>query len=172
MTDRERRMKKQFLAVAALMFLFPLTASAGYIGSGEMAIGYSLPAAGGYYADYDVNTYVKADGAEIKFASYEAFCVEKEDLISPTLYKFYTSNGIGVDSQELLSNWAANYQEATWIANWATTTTTYNGISDQDVIKAYGQVAIWNLLHVLTIDGFPNINNLYQGANDKEAYVE
>lgn len=142
-------MKKLILATAALISLFPLTASANYIGSGNMTIAYSTPTAGGYYADYDKISYTKTGGSEIKFASGEVFCVEHENLISPTNYDFYTSDGSG--STDLLGTWAANYIEATWIANWATTTASYNGYNNQDDIKALGQVAIWNLLGVMTI---------------------
>ncbi len=168
-------MKKQFLAITALMFLFPLTASAGYIGSAQMEIGYSTPTAGGYYADYDVKTYSKTDGAAINFASYEAFCVEKEDLISPTIYKFYTSDGSG--SNDLLTTWTANYVQATWIANWAITTTTYKNYT-ADEIKAIGQVAIWNLLGVLSIStGYYGtetaaLGTLYSNANNRGSFAD
>jgi len=152
------------------MFLFPLTASASYIGSGEMAIGPSYPAAGGYYADYDRLSYTYQAGAVINFASDEVFCVEHDDLISPTKYDFYTSDGDG--AADLLTNWAENYQKVTWIANWATTTTTYkttNKDYTQDEIKAIGQVAIWNTLGILNInDGYGietnAIINLYNSA--------
>ena len=173
-------MKKQFWAVAALTLLMPMTAAAAYIGSGTMSIDWSdpTPTAGGYYADYNVTAYAQTAGATIKFASTEAFCVGPEDLISPTTYDFYTSNGVGAPDADLLTTWTANYQEATWIANWATTTTTYESYTTAADVKAAGQAAIWNLLGVLTIPdtdtygaGTTAIRGLYTGAAYKGAYV-
>jgi len=151
----DEKVKRILYIVIALMFLFPLTVSATYLGSGEMAIGYSYPAAGGYYADYDKLTYTYQKGAVINFASDEVFCVEHDDLISPTTYSFYTSDRVGIQDPEQFPNW--NEKEITWIANWATTTTNYLGNSGKnngyslDEIKAIGQVAIWNILGVLNI---------------------
>lgn len=167
-------MKKLIYTAIASMFLFPLTASATYIGSGDMTIVYSKPYAGNYYADYDLESYTPTAGAEINFASNEVFCVEKESLISPTNYDFYTSDGGGVDPNELLPTWTAeNYQKITWIANWATTATDYKTYS-QDEIKAIGQVAIWNTLGVLTITTGPGaetgaIDTLYADAGSNNA---
>ena len=153
-------MKKQLLTVAALTFLIPMTAAADYIGSGNMTITYEKfdPAigpsiqttAGTYYGDYDVTAYSRTAGATIDFASFEAFCVGPEDLISPTPYDFYTSDGGGAPTADLLTTWADNYQEVTWIANWATTTTSYNSTyNNADHVKALGQAAIWNLLFLI-----------------------
>ena len=186
-------MKKQLWAAAALTFLVPMTAAATYIGSGDMTITYEKldPAVGpvitttadSYYGDYDVTEYSRTAGATIDFASWEAFCVESTDLIGSTLYDFYTSDGF--PSVDLLGTWADNYQQVTWIANWATTTTSYNNTitgystSDSDDIKALGQAAIWKLLGVYTIpagdtygDEAGNIGNFYDGAGDgKDDYV-
>ena len=173
-------MKKQFWAVAALTLLMPMTAAAAYIGSGTMSIDWSdpTPTAGGYYADYNVTAYAQTAGATIKFASTEAFCVGPEDLISPTTYDFYTSNGVGAPDADLLTTWTANYQEATWIANWATTATSFTTsggtkITDTDAIKAYGQAAIWKLLEVYTFpdgdtygDQAATVRGLYAAADD------
>ena len=170
-------MKKYFLTAAALLLLSPLTASAAYIGSGTMTVAYTPPASGGYYADYDVTSYARTAGATIQFANllgpdpgYEAFCIEKEDLITPTEYSFYTSDGVG--AHDVLTAWTANYVEVTWIANWATTTTSY-GTYTTDEIKAIGQVAIWNLLGVMTIStGYgaetAGVKTLYSAAGDKQ----
>ena len=183
-------MKKQLLTVAALTFLIPMTAAADYIGSGKMTITYEKldPAigpsiqttAGSYYGDYDVTAYSRTAGATIDFASFEAFCVGPEDLISPTPYDFYTSDGGGAPTADLLTTWADNYQEVTWIANWATTTTSFKisdtlTITDTDAIKAYGQAAIWKLLGVYTIpagdtygDQAGKIGTLYDNDGDKK----
>jgi hypothetical protein len=164
------QMKKQIYTAIACMFLFPLTASASYIGSGVMEIGYSTPAAGGYYADYDKTSYTHTAGQIINFASNEVFCVEKEPLISPTNYNFYTSDGGGVDTNELLNTWTDNYQKVTWIANWATTV-------DNDQIKANAQAAIWWTLGVVTVfDSYytQQLNTIfaaYDAANNKNAYI-
>ena len=180
-------MKKQLLTVAALTFLIPMTAAADYIGSGNMTITYEKldPAigpsiqttAGTYYGDYDVTAYSRTAGATIDFASFEAFCVGPEDLISPTPYDFYTSDGGGAPTADLLTTWADNYQEVTWIANWATTTTSYNSTyNNADHVKALGQAAIWNLLGVYTSTiGYgaetATIRGYYTAAGDKGAFV-
>jgi hypothetical protein len=174
--DEQVKKQIQILMGAPLMFLFPLTASATYIGSGNMEIGYSYPAAGGYYADYDLEYYTKTSGAEIDFASPEVFCVEEEELVSPTTYDFFTSDGGGVDGDELLDSWVASYEEVTWIANWATTTTSYESYST-DEIKAIGQAAIWNLLGVFSIsDSYggetSSIRDMYSGASNTNNYTD
>ena len=186
-------MKKQFWAAAALTFLIPMTAAADYIGSGTMTIAgnitpliyidtYPFQLAG----DYDKTSYTPTAGAKITFASNEVFCVESTDLIGTTLYDFYTSDG--APSADLWSTtvngssitWADNYQEVTWIANWATTTTSFKisdtlTITDTDAIKAYGQAAIWKLLEVYTIpagdtygDQAGKIGTLYDNDVDKK----
>ena len=172
-------MKKQFWAVAALTLLMPMTAAAAYIGSGTMSILASDDQAtmitGTYYADYDVNlaTYVRTAGATIKFASTEAFCVEAEDLLTDpsTIYDFYTSDGS--PSLDLLNDWSMKYQQATWIANWATTNTSYKSYTTAEAVKAAGQVAIWNLLGVLTSSPVDTtISTLYANAGDgQDDYV-
>ena len=187
-------MKKQLWTVAALTFLIPMTAAATYIGSGNMTITSQKedPAAGPYInistgdvgGDYDVDVkaYSRTAGALITFASNEVFCVESTALIGSTLYDFYTSDGKdnGNLADNVLTNWTANYQEVTWIANWATTTTSFKisdtlTITDTDAIKAYGQAAIWKLLEVYTIpagdtygDQAGKIGTLYDNDGDKK----
>ena len=176
-------MKKQLWAAAALTFLIPMTAAADYIGSGTMTIAgnitpliyidtYPFQLAG----DYDKTAYSRTAGATITFASGEVFCVESTDLIGTTLYDFYTSDGS--PSVDLLDTWTANYQEVTWIANWATTATSFTTsggtkITDTDAIKAYGQAAIWKLLEVYTFpdgdtygDQAATVRGLYAAADD------
>ena len=87
---------------------------------------------------------------------------------------FYTSNGL--PSADLLPAWAANYQEVTWIANWATATTTIFGSYTADQIKAFGQAAIWETLSIFDVTGVQigssytdettAIRALYTGAGD------
>ena len=188
-------MKKQLWAAAALTFLVPMTATATYIGSGEMTIADTSPGIrvvtssdpydeDTYAGDYDKTSYSPTTGTAITFASNEVFCVGPEDLLESAIYDFYTSDGGGAPSADLLGTWTANYQEVTWIANWATTTTSFKisdtlTITDTDAIKAYGQAAIWKLLNVYTIpvgdtygDQAGQIGTLYDGAGAlKGAYV-
>ena len=158
-------MKKQLWTVAALTFLIPMTAAADYIGSGNMTITYEKldPAigpsiqttAGTYYGDYDVTAYSRTAGATITFASGEVFCVESTDLIPTTLYDFYTSDGKdnGNLAGNVLTNWTANFQEVTWIANWATDSNTKFDSYTADEIKAFGQAAIWETLSIFDVNG-------------------
>ena len=167
-------MKKQLWAAAALTFLIPMTAAATYIGSGNMTITSQKedPAAGPYInistgdvgGDYDVDVkaYSRTAGALITFASNEVFCVESTALIGSTLYDFYTSDGKdnGVLADNVLTNWTANFQEVTWIANWATdktgwtdASTTAFGSYSADEIKAFGQAAIWETLSIFDVNG-------------------
>ena len=196
--SKEGTMKKQLWAAAALTFLIPMTAAATYIGSGDMTITSQQkdPLAGPYInistgdvgGDYDVTAYSRTAGATIDFASWEAFCVESTALIGTTLYDFYTSDGKdnGVLADNVLTNWTANFQEVTWIANWATdktgwtdASTTAFGSYSADEIKAFGQAAIWKLLEVYTIpagdtygDQAGKIGTLYDNDGDKkDAYV-
>ena len=176
-------MKKQLWAAAALTFLIPMTAAADYIGSGTMTIEGTAPiiVTNEYpyqpAGDYNKTSYNPSSGSTaITFASGEVFCVESTDLIGTTLYDFYTSDGS--PSVDLLDTWTANYQEVTWIANWATTApsfTTSGGtkITDTDAIKAYGQAAIWKLLEVYTFpdgdtygDQAATVRGLYAAADD------
>ena len=178
-------MKKQLWAAAALTFLIPMTAAADYIGSGTMTIEGTAPiiVTNEYpyqpAGDYNKTSYNPSSGSTaITFASGEVFCVESTDLIGTTLYDFYTSDGS--PSVDLLDTWTANYQEVTWIANWATTTTSFKisdtlTITDTDAIKAYGQAAIWKLLEVYTIpagdtygDQAGKIGTLYDNDGDKK----
>jgi hypothetical protein len=127
---------------------------------------------GNYYADYDKKSYTHTAGDVINFASSEVFCVESDHLISPTTYDFYYSDGDG--AKDLLGTWAANYEEVTWIANWAITTTNAFGTTDTDIIKAIGQTAIWRTLGVLAVgekSWADDLNTLYNSAADKSAYV-
>ena len=176
-------MKKQLWAAAALTFLIPMTAAADYIGSGTMTIEGTAPiiVTNEYpyqpAGDYNKTSYNPSSGSTaITFASGEVFCVESTDLIGTTLYDFYTSDGS--PSVDLLDTWTANYQEVTWIANWATTTTSFKisdtlTITDTDAIKAYGQAAIWKLLEVYTFpdgdtygDQAATVRGLYAAADD------
>ena len=170
--SKEGTMKKQLWAAAALTFLIPMTAAATYIGSGDMKISSQIedPAAGPYInistgdvgGDYDVTAYSRTAGATIDFASWEAFCVESTALIGSTRYDFYTSDGKdnGVLADNVLTNWTANFQEVTWIANWATdktgwtdASTTAFGSYSADEIKAFGQAAIWETLSIFDVNG-------------------
>ena len=188
--SKEGTMKKQLWAAAALTFLIPMTAAADYIGSGTMTIESSPPSVwvvtdssttppteNPYDGDYDKTFYEASSGSTaITFASGEVFCVESTDLIGTTLYDFYTSDGS--PSVDLLDTWTANYQEVTWIANWATTATSFTTsggtkITDTDAIKAYGQAAIWKLLEVYTFpdgdtygDQAATVRGLYAAADD------
>ena len=147
-------MKKLFVAAAALLLLSPLTASAAPVATGSMTVVGSAPMQNvdfgsgtlNYYADYDASYGVmalKPGYTALTFKSGEVFCVENADMYTagqPTTYDFYTSDA--------LNSWAPGTQKiVTWIANWATTTTsvevgteTYTLLDD---IKAIGQVAIW-----------------------------
>lgn len=163
-------MNRKIYTAIALMFLSPLTASATYLGSGNMAIGYSGPVVSPYYGDYDKISYTWTAGQTINFSSNEVFCVENQPLITPTNYNFYTSDGVGVEGNELLSEWTANYQMVTWIANYGTTTT-------DDQIKANAQAAIWDVLNVVSVfdstytSSINSIFALYNAATNKDAYV-
>lgn len=165
-------MKKQIYLAMVFMFLCPLLAAAGYIGTGKMEIGYTAPFAGNYYADYDKLTYTYISGERINFASDEVFCVENDDLITPTNYDFYNSDG--VDAPDVLGLWKDNYEKVTWIANWATTTTDAFGVKDTDIIKAIGQTAIWATLEILHVDvdsQTSQLNTWYDNDQNRSAYV-
>ena len=185
-------MKKQLWAAAALTFLIPMTAAATYIGSGEMTIAGSEPgisvvgSTDPYAGDYDVTAYSPSSGSTaITFASNEVFCVGREDLLNLTTYDFYTSDGVGAPTADLLGTWTANYQEATWIANWATDTTGWTtestaafGSYSAEDIKAFGQAAIWKLLEVYPIAATDTyglqtdtIRGYYTAAGNKSAFV-
>ena len=91
----------------------------------------------------------------ITFASNEVFCVESTALIGSTLYDFYTSDGKdnGNLADNVLTNWTANFQEVTWIANWATDSNTKFDSYTADEIKAFGQAAIWETLSIFDVNG-------------------
>ena len=187
-------MKKYFLTAAALLLLSPLTASADLVATGDMKVVASTPTQYvdfdgqssigslqylNYYADYDATfgaMTLKPAYTTLTFDSGEVFCVENTDMYTEfgkgafTTYDFYTSDA--------LNSWEKDSRAiVTWIANWATTTTSYDNYTT-DQIKAIGQVAIWDI--VISSAAFSGgyysaaqtlINTIYAGATNKDAFV-
>ena len=135
-------MKKLLLVVALSLSLFPLTASAGLIGTGSLTLAASGPVVSPYLGDYDVVSYTYLTGTKIEFATdnspadagWEAFCVSPDHLNPYTdTFNFYTAS-------EMLGD---NTNFITWVANYVT------GSGQTDADKAYGQAAIWQTLGVI-----------------------
>lgn len=146
-------MKKQLIAAAALLLLTPLAASATIIGTGKLTINASDPYAYSTPADYDIANYQYLTGSKIQFDSLpsEAFCISDETIVNGGTYEygFYsvTEKFSSLDTAKFL----------TWVANWATVTTSYlyNSINyNADGVKGLGQGVFWDTLDVFSGDYF------------------
>lgn len=154
-------MKKQLLGLALSLFVFPLTASAGLIGTGTLTLSASDPVVSPYLGDYDVVSYTYLTGTKIEFAAdlsatqdagWEAFCVSIDHLNPYTdNFNFYTASEIfGADTNFI-----------TWVANWAT------GSGKTDADKVLGQKAIWQTLDVITgTDAIDYFNGTFSITGD------
>lgn len=180
---QEEKMKKTLLIVALSVALFPLTASADFIGEGSMSIHASVPEVpvvitstnphSSLYGDYDIVDGTDSLPAGLILTSNEVFCVEGATLTPDTSidYAFYS-----IDAS-LNTNYATDdliyvglLKEATWLANW--------GYNSSDKNKATAQAAIWTVLHVETVtssfdyyEDMINLLDLYNAAENKNQYV-
>lgn len=151
--------KLKCILIISILFLSPLYASAGSLGTGTLDMDYSDPTQymrfpnttdGNYYVDYDGHYTLGANSW-----SGEMFCVEDKDGdASEQDYEFFT-----VDSS--LNNYgviATPYIEATWLANWFTTQNT-------EAAKAIAQVAIWEVVLETTTDKYNLSTGTLQAYN-------
>ncbi len=136
-------MKKfvSFLAIS-LFLAIPFTASATFLGTGQLDVEWSTPTSGGspnYYTDYD--------GKVVGFSSdlEEIFCVSQDNANSIEIVDFYT---ITPDLDTTFgSGFFASLSQAAWIAdNW--TSYLASGMT-LDYLKGEAQKAVWKVTNVM-----------------------
>lgn len=174
MAPKESKMKKILYSVLlSAIFMFPITASATFVGTYDMDINaspetwYNASTELTYYADYDALANPLDQGS-----STEVFCVENANMNGNNVpYDFYT---IGDDllSFGVTADWIAALTEATWYANWFLNV---SGKSETD--KKTAQVAIWNAIGFADDSALIDTSSVlalvraYDDANDQGAYT-
>lgn len=133
-----RRVKKfkLFLFVAAFL-MFPLSASADYLGQATFDFEASDPQGGGYYLDYDGRI-----TAPIATGWFEVFCVSSQTL-NDGKFNLYSISSDGLPADVIFTNLTM----AAWIAdNWKLWGNT-------DTVKGEAQKAVWKIMGVMDITG-------------------
>lgn len=144
------------ILLVAVLFVFPLSANADYLGNGVLNVDWSSPYSGGspnYYTDYDGT--VKSSTFGYTTGLVEIFCVSSQNASDyDANYSFYT-----IAAGSTLS-------KAAWIAdNW----TTYG---TDDIIKGEAQKAVWKIMGVMDRVGDNGLDKtIYDAALAINGYV-
>ncbi len=142
------KVSKKFISFLAigLFIAIPFTASATFLGTGQLEVSWSTPTSSGspdYYTDYDG----KVTGVSSEWE--EMFCVSQEDANRLEIVDFYT---ITPDLDHLFnqSGLFTRLAQAAWIAdNWTSKSTANATLDDLDILKGEAQKAVWQVTNVM-----------------------